>query len=577
MVIHYSFSTQKTEGALSVTPSLLYGENQPYGFVTEQNRKSEACLKYPELTSAFDVPYWYQDTRLTNIQLDEVGCFLEEDCIPLCFQTAVPSQGNYLAAVTLTNPTDQECPFVLFTGRRRIAAIQTLAPSSRLTLSLVVNVTDIIPRGQNDRKADSTVTITLIGSRIRLTSVSLRPCDVPTLYIAGDSTVTDQSGSYPYRPEQCYSGWGQALPLYLNDSVALSNHAHSGLTTESFRAEGHHAIVLDYLKAGDYFFLQFAHNDQKLDHLKAKEGYRNNLIRYIDEIRSRGAYPVLVTPLGRNTWKGNDGTYNDLLAEYADTCRLLANEYRLPLIDLHKASTDFIKSHGLEDSRRYFFPGDYTHTNDYGAVMMAGYVAADCLKANTFCGYEALTAAMSIPSLTFTPPAVIQPAKPPQGFVDDRPKQSGPAFVQTIDRPDEPITRAEALALLIQAVHFFPTNVYNDMFDDVVGHEWYAGTIECAYQNGMIDPSLADGKHIHPNRPATLADFLSMAINACASRKTLPAGEELPVSCDVSDWLKPYLKTALALNWIDDSSNASAPLLRKDARTIAQKVSDMIG
>ena len=51
--------------------------------------------------------------------------------------------------------------------------------------------------------------------------------------------------------------------------------------------------------------------------LKAEEGYRANLLRYIRECRERGAFPILVTPLARNTWKGNDGSYNDLLEEYA--------------------------------------------------------------------------------------------------------------------------------------------------------------------------------------------------------------------------------------------------------------------
>ncbi len=66
--------------------------------------------------------------------------------------------------------------------------------------------------------------------------------------------------------------------------------------------------------------IQFAHNDQKLDELKAQEGYRRNLLRYISECRGMGAFPVLVTPIARNTWKGNDGTYNDLLEEYAAVC-----------------------------------------------------------------------------------------------------------------------------------------------------------------------------------------------------------------------------------------------------------------
>jgi len=559
-----------------VTPDLLYGLKQPFGFVTEINRKTEVSLCYPELTSAFDVPHWYRDTKLTHIRQDEHGCYIKEDNIPLCFEAKVNCQGNFLAQITLFNPSSRDLPFILFTGRRRIAAIQTLSAGTSVTIETQINVTDIIPRGQTERKQDTTVNISLIGAGIRLSSVTLTSNTVPTVYVAGDSTVTDQSGDYPYRPEHCYSGWGQAFPMYLNTSAALSNHAHSGLTTESFRNEGHHDIVLEAIRPGDYFFMQFAHNDQKLDHLKAEGGYRDNLIRYINEIRSLGAFPVIVTPLARNTWKGVDGTYNDLLEAHANACRRIADEYQVPLIDLHKASTSYIISHGLEDSRRLFYPGDYTHTNDYGAVMMAGFVAKACLAAASYPGYESLANAICIPELSFNPPAVVLPVQPPQGITDDRPKQSGAALPQTIDRPDEPITRAEALALLIQAVHFFPTNVYNDMFTDVVGHEWYAGTIECAYQNGMIDPHLVADKQIKPEVSVTLAEFVTMAVNACASRKTLPAGEDILLP-QTDAWLMPYLKTAAALSLIGSVSDLSSVLPRKEAQKIAQKVSELTG
>lgn len=339
----FSFLPSAAEGE-PISPSLLYEKGRSFGFVTEVNRKTEASLHDPELTCAFEVPYWYENTCLTKIRQDRHGCYLEEANIPLCFQADVPKQGNYLAKLTLHNPDSQDLPYFVFTGRRRLAAHGVLSADSKITLSLQVNVTDIIPRGQEERKRDCSVTITLIGAGIRMERLSLCESNVPTLYIAGDSTVTDQTGDMPYHPEQCYCGWGQMLPLFLKPTVSLSNHAHSGLTTESFRTEGHHAIVMDYLKPGDYFFIQFAHNDQKLSHLKAKEGYRANIIRYFDEVRERGAYPVLVTPLGRNTWKGIDKTYNDLLSEYAEVCRSLAAEYQVPLIDLHKASTDFINS-----------------------------------------------------------------------------------------------------------------------------------------------------------------------------------------------------------------------------------------
>jgi hypothetical protein len=75
-----------------------------------------------------------------------------------------------------------------------------------------------------------------------------------------------------------------------------------------------------------------------------------------------------------------------LLSDYAKVIHQIGKEKNVPVIDLHKTSYDFITKIGLEDAKRYFYPGDYTHTNDFGAYKMAGFVAngfqaIDVLKA----------------------------------------------------------------------------------------------------------------------------------------------------------------------------------------------------
>lgn len=52
----------------------------------------------------------------------------------------------------------------------------------------------------------------IIADRPRVTGISVRETECPTLYIAGDSTVTDQSAEYPYAAGTSYAGWGQMLP-----------------------------------------------------------------------------------------------------------------------------------------------------------------------------------------------------------------------------------------------------------------------------------------------------------------------------------------------------------------------------
>jgi hypothetical protein len=46
----------------------------------------------------------------------------------------------------------------------------------------------------------------------------------PTLFLIGDSTVTNQA----LVPAQPLRGWGQMLPLYLKHGIRVENHASSG-------------------------------------------------------------------------------------------------------------------------------------------------------------------------------------------------------------------------------------------------------------------------------------------------------------------------------------------------------------
>ncbi len=292
---------------IAVTRPLPWTAEQGWGFVTEKNRREQELLRLPELNSGFEPVWWYQEEDITQLEMKEEGC-LTADCsgkeynsagrrIPLLFKADVKKEGNYRIKVSLTGCAEMETEVFLFLGRRHLAWKGTLQYGQRQMVEGIVNVSAIVPRGKTEMYPDTTVDIALIGKGAALSAVQIEPVECPVIYIAGDSTVTDQSAEYPYAPGASYSGWGQMLSAYLDSRIAVSNHAHSGLTTESFREEGHYAILYDRLRAGDYVLLQFGHNDQKLDHLKAEEGYRENLDRYISEIRGKGAYPILVTPI----------------------------------------------------------------------------------------------------------------------------------------------------------------------------------------------------------------------------------------------------------------------------------------
>lgn len=48
---------------------------------------------------------------------------------------------------------------------------------------------------------------------------------IPAVYLAGDSTVTDQTCPKPYMPGGCYSSWGQCLAYFIGGSTAIDNQA----------------------------------------------------------------------------------------------------------------------------------------------------------------------------------------------------------------------------------------------------------------------------------------------------------------------------------------------------------------
>src|SRR5690606_34992080 len=106
--------------------------------------------------------------------------------------------------------------------------------------------------------------------------------------------------NYPLR------GWMMMMPQFLKDQVIVHNAAVSGRSSKNFRTEGHWKKVLDQIKPGDYVFIQFGHNDQKKDdtarYTIPETTFRQNLTRYINETKAKGAHPVLFTSIARRNF-----------------------------------------------------------------------------------------------------------------------------------------------------------------------------------------------------------------------------------------------------------------------------------
>ena len=210
-----------------------------------------------------------------------------------------------------------------------------------------------------------------------------------TLWLAGDSTMAQKQPDK--RPE---TGWGEALqPCFDSAAVRIANRAMNGRSTRSFVAEGRWKAIVDSLKPGDYVFIQFGHNDEKVGtaNYSSPEDYRRNLIAFAADVRARGGRPVLFTPVIRRRF---DGTrLVDTHGAYPDAARAAAAEAKAPLVDMTRASAALVEPMGPDSSRTLWLhlePGanpnypngvrDDTHFNPLGAQRMAG-LAIDAMRA----------------------------------------------------------------------------------------------------------------------------------------------------------------------------------------------------
>lgn len=296
---------------------------------------------------------------------------------PVGFWTSEVVNGTYEIHVRIRAVEDTD-EIYLFTGRKLLKDVIVLKKDEVYERIFYQSAARIIPRYHTRVYKENYLFFSFCTSHpeyVKVESCAAQRCqDAVRVYLCGDSTVTDQSCEIPYHPGGCYASWGQELSAYFEGNCVVQNQAHCGLTTESFREEGHFDLILEQMTPGDFCLFQFGHNDQKLLHLRAQGQYLENLKNFMIQIREKGGIPVLVTPLGRNIWK-NEKEYYDLLEDHANAVKQLSDKMDVPCIDLHGASVDFICQCGQKRARDYFHPDDYTHTNEYGAYLAAGYIA----------------------------------------------------------------------------------------------------------------------------------------------------------------------------------------------------------
>jgi len=217
----------------------------------------------------------------------------------------------------------------------------------------------------------------------------------PTLFLIGDSTMANKENP-DKNPEH---GWGQVLPQYMTSGIEIQNHAMNGRSSKSFRTEGRWDKVEKQLKKGDFVVIQFGHNDQKIkDSTKFTNPYtqyRANLERYVNETRAKGATPILMTSIVRRNFTEN-GVLVDTHKEYPLVVRMVANDMKVPFVDMQLLTEQMEITYGPENSKKlhlHFKEGeepyytkakdDDTHLSRLGAETVAKLAVKDLKSLKT--------------------------------------------------------------------------------------------------------------------------------------------------------------------------------------------------
>ncbi|KAF2516701.1 rhamnogalacturonan acetylesterase [Flavobacterium foetidum] len=223
----------------------------------------------------------------------------------------------------------------------------------------------------------------------------------PTLFMVGDSTVKNGKGD----GAGGLWGWGDFIGQYLDTTkIRIENHALGGTSSRTFQDKGLWTAVLNKLKKGDYVLIQFGHNDngpvndslrargtikgigsetEEIDNILTKKHeivhtYGWYIQKVVREAKSKGAIPIICSPIPRNDWQDGKVPRND--KSYGLWAKQIAEKEKVTFINLNeKMALEMEKFGETKVTGTYFYKKDHTHTSAKGAVLSAS-VIIDELK-----------------------------------------------------------------------------------------------------------------------------------------------------------------------------------------------------
>ena len=251
---------------------------------------------------------------------------------------------------------------------------------------------------------DVTLDSLAIANQVRPKSGSTRKGNNPVLFLVGNSTMRNGTLGNGNNGQW---GWGYYAHEFFDDKqITVENHALGGTSTRTFYRQLWPA-VLEGIRPGDYVILELGHNDNgPLDSGRArasikgighdstlvtiKETGREEMVytfggyvrRYVAEIRSKGAIPILFTLTPRNDYEPFDSTkIQRKLDSFTPWIKAMAQELNAPMVDLNDISALKLEKFGKWKTNYHFF-GDKIHSSEFGAKMNAASCAEGILACN---------------------------------------------------------------------------------------------------------------------------------------------------------------------------------------------------
>jgi lysophospholipase L1-like esterase len=213
----------------------------------------------------------------------------------------------------------------------------------------------------------------------------------PTIFIAGDSTAARGAS-------ENQQGWGEPFAQYFDPAkVTIANRARGGRSTRTFLTEGLWEKLLADVHTNDIVLIQFGHNDAGAidkppargslpgigDETRDVQNSSNKtetvhtygwyLRKFINDTKSKGATPIVLSLTVRNEWK--DGKIERGSGRFNGWGYQVARAEHTLFVDVTDIIAEQFEKLGVDEVKK-LYPKDHTHFNATGADLHAAAVVS---------------------------------------------------------------------------------------------------------------------------------------------------------------------------------------------------------